>query len=61
MEHRKTLKKIEDRKGQKATINNSGTRATKAEAQKQYSEADKVVALGIRRISKSLGPQAGGL
>ena len=44
-----TLKKIEVRKERKAVVNNSRTRAAKAEVQTRYSNANKEVKRSIRR------------
>lgn len=47
-----TLTKIEDRKKKKAAVNNSKTRAAKAKAQEEYTEAHRRVKKSIKKDKK---------
>lgn len=49
-----TLTKIEDRKKKKAAVNNSKTRAAKAKAQEEYTEAHRRVKKSIKKDKKKL-------
>lgn len=48
-----TLTKIEDRKKKKAAVNNSKTRAAKAKAQEEYTEAHRRVKKSIKKHKKN--------
>ena len=48
-----TIQKIEERKRRKPTVNGSRTRAAKAESQRLYSEANKVVKRSVKQEKKN--------